>query len=80
MGELTKANTRIIDAGRSATILTVHARGKNLEPDVDLGQVAAATPGFAGADLANLVNEAALFGRESLRTRAMTGWALLTAC
>ncbi len=61
-------------------ILTVHARGKNLEPDVDPGQVAAATPGFAGADLANLVNEAALFGRESLRTSAMTGWALLTAC
>jgi cell division protease FtsH len=41
-------------------ILAAHARGKTLEPDVDLDQVAAATPGFSGADLANLVNEAAL--------------------
>ena len=41
-------------------ILATHARGKLLAPDVDLGQVAAATPGFSGADLANLVNEAAL--------------------
>ena len=31
-------------------ILTAHARSKNLEPDVDLGQVASATPGFSGAD------------------------------
>jgi cell division protease FtsH len=49
-------------------ILAVHARGKNLEPDVDLGQVAAATPGFAGADLANLVNEAALAAVRAGRT------------
>ena len=41
-------------------ILAAHARGKTLESDVDLGQVAAATPGFSGADLANLVNEAAV--------------------
>jgi len=41
-------------------ILAVHSRGKNLEPGVDLGQLAAATPGFSGADLANLINEAAL--------------------
>src|SRR5712692_85377 len=41
-------------------ILAVHARGKRLEPGVDLEQVAAATPGFSGADLANLVNEAAV--------------------
>ena len=49
-------------------ILAVHARGKNLEPDVDLGQVAAATPGFSGADLANLVNEAALTAVRAGRT------------
>ena len=49
-------------------ILTAHARGKTLEPDVDLGQVAAATPGFSGADLANLVNEAALTAVRAGRT------------
>ncbi len=41
-------------------ILAVHARGKKLEPDVDLSITARATPGFSGADLANLVNEAAI--------------------
>ncbi|MFI2076770.1 MULTISPECIES: ATP-dependent zinc metalloprotease FtsH [Streptomyces] len=46
-------------AERSA-ILTVHSRGKTLAPDVDLNIVARATPGFSGADLANLVNEAAI--------------------
>jgi cell division protease FtsH len=46
-------------AGREA-ILKVHARGVPLGPDVDLGAIAATTPGMVGADLANLVNEAAL--------------------
>jgi cell division protease FtsH len=46
-------------AGRAA-ILGVHARGVPLAPDVDLGQIAASTPGMVGADLANLVNEGAL--------------------
>ncbi|WP_147654050.1 ATP-dependent zinc metalloprotease FtsH [Vulcaniibacterium gelatinicum] len=46
-------------AGRLA-ILRVHARKVKLAPDADLEQVAALTAGFAGADLANLVNEAAL--------------------
>jgi cell division protease FtsH len=41
-------------------ILTVHSKGKNLDPDVDLQAVARGTPGFSGADLANLVNEAAI--------------------
>ncbi|MGI5336231.1 ATP-dependent zinc metalloprotease FtsH [Streptomyces sp. CA-181903] len=43
-----------------AAILAVHARGKTLDPGVDLDTVARATPGFSGADLANLVNEAAI--------------------
>ena len=41
-------------------ILRVHVRGITLAPDVDLEQVASLTTGFSGADLANLVNEAAL--------------------
>jgi cell division protease FtsH len=41
-------------------ILQIHARNVKLAPDVDLRSVAARTPGFAGADLANVVNEAAL--------------------
>jgi cell division protease FtsH len=43
-----------------AAILAVHGRGKHLRPDVDLDVVARATPGFSGADLANLLNEAAI--------------------
>lgn len=42
-------------------ILLVHARGKQLGEDVDLAKLARATPGFSGADLANLINEAAIF-------------------
>jgi cell division protease FtsH len=49
-------------------ILGTHARGKNLDPDVDFDQIAVATPGFAGADLANLVNEAALTAVRAGRT------------
>src|SRR5580658_6337032 len=41
-------------------ILQVHCRGKRMNPDVDLEVVARGTPGMSGADLANLVNEAAL--------------------
>jgi cell division protease FtsH len=43
-----------------AAILAVHCRGKQLAPDVNLNVVARGTPGFSGADLANLVNEAAI--------------------
>jgi cell division protease FtsH len=46
-------------AGREQ-ILRVHARGVPLGPNVDLRRIAASTPGMVGADLANLVNEAAL--------------------
>ena len=46
-------------AGR-AEILRVHTRGKPISKDIDLDTLAGQTPGFTGADLANLVNEAAL--------------------
>ena len=41
-------------------ILEVHAKGKPLDKEIDLDVLAAATPGFTGADLANVINEAAL--------------------
>jgi cell division protease FtsH len=41
-------------------ILEVHTKGKPIAPEIDLDTLAAGTPGFTGADLANLVNEAAL--------------------
>ncbi len=46
-------------AGRKE-ILNVHSRGKTLAQDVDLDKIARRTPGFTGADLANLLNEAAI--------------------
>jgi cell division protease FtsH len=48
------------DRAERRAILAAHARGKCLDADADLDQVAAATPGFSGADLANLLNEAAV--------------------
>jgi cell division protease FtsH len=53
-------------ADRTA-ILAVHAEGKPLGDDVDLAVVARATPGFSGADLANLINEAAIHAIRSRR-------------
>ncbi|WP_026460627.1 ATP-dependent zinc metalloprotease FtsH [Schaalia suimastitidis] len=50
--------------GREA-ILRVHATGKPMTPEVDLRQVAKRTPGFTGADLANVLNEAALLTARS---------------
>ncbi|HEY9803741.1 MAG TPA: ATP-dependent zinc metalloprotease FtsH [Leptolyngbyaceae cyanobacterium] len=52
--------------GREA-ILKVHARNVKLADDVDLNNIAIKTPGFAGADLANLVNEAALLAARQNR-------------
>jgi cell division protease FtsH len=52
--------------GREA-ILRIHARGVILAPSVDLGVIAQRTPGFAGADLANIVNEAALLAARKER-------------
>jgi cell division protease FtsH len=53
--------------GREA-ILRIHAKAVKLAPDVDLKVVAARTAGFAGADLANLVNEAALLAARNNKT------------
>ena len=54
-------------SGRLA-ILEVHARNIKLAEDVDLDKLAARTPGFAGADLANLINEAALLAARNNRS------------
>jgi cell division protease FtsH len=58
--------------GRKA-ILEVHAKGKPLAKDVDLETVAKETPGFSGADLANVINEAAILAarrnRKGIRIR-----------
>jgi cell division protease FtsH len=50
-------------------ILRVHCKSKSLDADVDLDVVARATPGFSGADLANLANEAAIAAARDNRTR-----------
>ena len=50
--------------GRTA-ILQVHAQGKPMVPEIDLAMVAKRTPGFTGADLANVLNEAALLTARS---------------
>ena len=58
--------------GREA-ILQVHAKNVKLDADVDLGKIAIRTPGFAGADLANLINEAALLAaRQNKSTVTMS--------
>ena len=58
--------------GREA-ILQVHAKEIALAPDVDLALVARRTPGFSGADLANLLNEAALLAARHDKTRVDMG-------
>merc|ERR1712154_382663 len=55
-----------------ARILGVHARGKPLEPDVDLDAIARRTPGFSGAQLENLMNEAAITAARKSKTTI--GW------
>ncbi len=56
------------DRAERSAILAAHARGTTLGPDTDLDEVAAATPGFSGADLAGLVNEAAVTAVRAGRT------------
>merc|ERR1712154_756788 len=55
-----------------ARILGVHARGKPLEPDVDLDAIARRTPGFSGAQLENLMNEGAISAARKSKTTI--GW------
>ena len=59
-------------AGREA-ILRVHTRSVPLGPDVDLGAIAASTPGMVGADLANVANEAALLAAKRGHTKVARG-------
>jgi cell division protease FtsH len=56
-------------ADERAAILEVHGRGLRLAPDVDLGVIARGTPGMSGAELANLLNEAALIAVRRGRDR-----------
>ncbi len=61
------------DLSDRIAILQIHAKNKPLTKDVDLEQLAQRTPGFAGADLANLMNEGALLaGRRDSKTINMT--------
>jgi cell division protease FtsH len=53
-------SVNLADAGGREEILKVHARGLSLEEGLDLRWIARGTPGFSGADLANLLNEAAI--------------------
>ena len=50
-------------------ILRVHTKGKPIAPNIELSELAGQTPGFTGADLANLVNEAALLAARKGKTR-----------
>ncbi|KAL7552591.1 hypothetical protein ACHAWF_015827 [Thalassiosira exigua] len=67
-----KVAVELPDAQGRARILSVHSRGKPLEPDVDLDAVARRTPGFSGAELENLMNEAALAAAR--RDKSTIGW------
>ncbi|WP_414682910.1 ATP-dependent zinc metalloprotease FtsH [Longimicrobium sp.] len=59
------------DVGGRLAILKIHAQGITLGPDLDLERIARRTPGFVGADLANLLNEAALLAAR--RDKASVG-------
>lgn len=55
------------DINDREAILKIHAQGKSLDPGVDLRKIATRTPGFSGADLANLMNEAAILAARKNR-------------
>lgn len=59
------------DANGRQAILKVHVKGKPLDEDVNLESLARRTPGFSGADLASLVNEAALLAARKERTKIL---------
>merc|ERR1719148_354932 len=67
-----KINVALPDFKGRARILGVHSRGKPLEPDVDLEAIARRTPGFSGAQLENLMNEAAISSARLEKTTV--GW------
>merc|ERR1711865_398328 len=62
----------VLDFKGRARILGVHARGKPLEPDVDLEAIARRTPGYSGAQLENLMNEAAISAARM--EKSTVGW------
>merc|ERR1711976_969923 len=67
-----KVTVDLPDFQGRARILGVHARGKPLEPDVDLEAIARRTPGFSGAQLENLMNEAAIASARA--GKSTVGW------
>eukprot|EP00543_Licmophora_paradoxa_P003443 CAMPEP_0202448416 /NCGR_PEP_ID=MMETSP1360-20130828/7226_1 /ASSEMBLY_ACC=CAM_ASM_000848 /TAXON_ID=515479 /ORGANISM="Licmophora paradoxa, Strain CCMP2313" /LENGTH=677 /DNA_ID=CAMNT_0049065975 /DNA_START=151 /DNA_END=2184 /DNA_ORIENTATION=+ len=67
-----KVTVDLPDFKGRARILGVHSRGKPLEPDVDLEAIARRTPGFSGAQLQNLMNEAAITAARN--NKATIGW------
>ena len=67
-----KVTVDLPDYKGRTSILGVHSRGKPLEPDVDLEAIARRTPGFSGAQLQNLMNEAAIAAAR--KGKATIGW------
>jgi len=67
-----KVAVNLPDVHGRARILSVHSRGKPLESDVDLDAIARRTPGFSGAELENLMNEAALSAAR--KGKSTIGW------
>jgi cell division protease FtsH len=67
-----KVTVDLPDFKGRARILGVHSRGKPLEPDVDLEAISRRTPGFSGAQLENLMNEAAISAARA--NRSTIGW------
>src|SRR4029077_18899994 len=55
------------DRADREAILRIHARGKPISPEVDFTRIAARTPGYSGADLANLMNEGAILAARANR-------------